>query len=88
MPIINGSGGTKNWLRLRLKYAERASRPLPREFFLNDIPQYLHYFVESRPNTPTPLVVGTYTLPLAIIGGAYLFAVPKLSRPPEACVVL
>ena len=31
----------------------------------------------SSPNTPTPVVVPTYTLPLAIMGVMYLFPLPK-----------
>lgn len=35
------------------------------------------YLAESKPKTPTPLVVPTYTFPLAIIGVMNLFPLPK-----------
>jgi hypothetical protein len=37
----------------------------------------LTYFVCSKPNTPTPSFVPTYTLPFATIGVMNLFPAPK-----------
>jgi hypothetical protein len=35
------------------------------------------YFAGSSPNTPTPVVVPTYTFPWEIMGVMYLFPAPK-----------
>ena len=43
---------------------------------------------DNNPNTPTPLVVPTYTFPLTIMGVMNLLPAPKLSRPLAAWVVL
>ena len=40
-------------------------------------PLFLWLLPDSNPNTPTPLVVPTYTFPFAIIGVMYLFPLPK-----------
>jgi hypothetical protein len=44
--------------------------------------------VLSRPKTPTPLVVPTYTLPLTIVGVTNLLLVPNESRELAAWVLL
>jgi len=42
----------------------------------------------SRPNTPTLLIVPTYTLPFAMVGVMNLLPVPNWSRPPLAWLLL
>jgi hypothetical protein len=54
-----------------------AARPAPSGTFPHARLISPPYFFPSNPNTPTPSVVPTYTLPFAIIGVMNLFPAPK-----------